>query len=490
MESLPDDVLQDILEKCPDYATLSTATLLCKRLHSTAEQHPKSIAKAIARNLIGDALPQAMRVARYRKMINDFGVDPHDEEQVVILAEFDMNAVLDTDEVEVLSTQDMKILTRLSGCLKTLEDAFSWRHRDRRSHTSVLSDLESLRFRKALLRLILFCAIFSPRHLDDVYTRFQHEEELEIFGMGAGNGPVALVNYHKATKRFFASFLSQDLLEMLPVANFLIDLGGWLVVSRGPLLTLRLLCGPLTIASQFRSQMASSCHYADMTRWLSVEGVWGSMYATAVNATLSENSDTGNTFLTGVLIFTLKQRQEVNVPAERTGMHTLQGLDFILDPVDAAPEYCAHCQDSDTLLWNCDNWDFVNGSNDLSLTPLSQHLPGNLSSVHSVTEDVRSQYEALRSANPRWVHALMLDLFNKDFIQAEWEGLCAEDLLCNVCLQDFVGQHLYLWLREKRALRGDPVLDDCRWGYSCTTMVFNETHAAELNHLCPQSRQT
>ncbi|KIY63486.1 hypothetical protein CYLTODRAFT_426059 [Cylindrobasidium torrendii FP15055 ss-10] len=491
MESLPDDVLQDILEQCPDYATLSTATLLCKRLHDIAEQHPKSIAKAVATNLIGPALPQAMRVVRYRQMMSSASdtEEDGDEEECEIPATVDMDAVQETIEEGLLSIEEKQTITRLSDTLKTLEDAFSWKHRDRKSHTSVLSNLESFRFRKALLRVTLYCAIFSPHYLEVVYERSEYEEEMGTFVMGSSTITIALDKYFKATREFFGSFVSQDLLEMLPVAEFLSDLGFWIRLPR-PFGGMHALPGPLTIASEFRSRLASSRAAEILGEYLSIEGDWNDFDMTAAQAVTPPDALSEDEYLTSVILFVLEQRQGVKVPAERSGLHTVRGLELILDPIDAAPEECAHCHASDTFLWNCDNWDYASGYKAFNVLELAAYLPGKLSRADSVMYELHLEYEDLFNTDPRVFPALMLDLLDssRGLIQAEWEGLCAEDLLCDQCLVKFLKDHLYLLLRNKQVLRGDRLLEDCWWGYNCRTMVHKPAHEEKLNHLCPQTR--
>ncbi|KIY63487.1 hypothetical protein CYLTODRAFT_493863 [Cylindrobasidium torrendii FP15055 ss-10] len=483
LESLPDDVLQNILEQCPDFKTHSTATLVCKRLHRITEHHPKSIAKAIATRLIGEALPQAIRVARYRKMMLDSGVYTFNDREEPIPAEVDMNAVLETDEEGILTIEEKQVITRLAWCLEVLEDAFSWRHRDRKSFTSVLSNSESFKFRKALLRVALYCAIFSPSHLVDVAIRDMYERDPIESLKGV---PIQAVdNCDKARRASLASFASQDLLEMLPVVEFLADLGTWMaklyISPRG----LRVTTGPLSIALAFQSHLvsntfgkASHCH-----DWISVEGKWGDIDSSAICDVLYRtNNTTSDMFLTNVLLDVLEGRQGVKSPPERTGLHTLRGLDLILNSVDISSEQCVRCKASETLL--CDNWAYAGGMEDFDMHRLATHLPGILSKIYSVTYDLFIEHQSLDEAEPYVFRALMLELMDEDSIQAEWEDIYEDDLLCTTCLESFLKAHLHLWLRLKQVSRGDPIREDCLLGYECQKMR-SAAHAAEFNHLCP-----
>lgn len=80
---LDGDIVYRILTFCPTFATLQSAILVSKAFHSVFQSHPKvshlkllscpysneefrkSITRAVAYNVIGPALPQALRVARY-----------------------------------------------------------------------------------------------------------------------------------------------------------------------------------------------------------------------------------------------------------------------------------------------------------------------------------------------------------------------------------------------------------------------------------------
>ncbi|ESK88449.1 hypothetical protein Moror_14685 [Moniliophthora roreri MCA 2997] len=111
---LDDDIINRILCSS-DFGTLYAAILTAKSFYRVFQTHPNSILRAVAHNVSGPAISQALRYIRF--------VD------------------------EARRTQD-------------LEDFFSFTHKNRKSKTSQLTYLESWRFKRALYRIMLYSHIF------------------------------------------------------------------------------------------------------------------------------------------------------------------------------------------------------------------------------------------------------------------------------------------------------------------------------------------
>lgn len=62
---LPTDILDRVLMHLRDFNTLSAAIKICKSVYDVFEAHPKSIVQAVAYNIAGPALPDAIRVIPY-----------------------------------------------------------------------------------------------------------------------------------------------------------------------------------------------------------------------------------------------------------------------------------------------------------------------------------------------------------------------------------------------------------------------------------------
>jgi len=64
---LDDDVIDRILQFLPSFSTLYSAILTSKSFYQVYKAHPRSIIRAVAYNVIGPALPQALRAIRYQE---------------------------------------------------------------------------------------------------------------------------------------------------------------------------------------------------------------------------------------------------------------------------------------------------------------------------------------------------------------------------------------------------------------------------------------
>ncbi|KAJ6460528.1 hypothetical protein C8R45DRAFT_1108942 [Mycena sanguinolenta] len=62
---LDDDIVGQIMVSCPTFGTLEVSALASKAFYRGLRAHPKSITRAVAYNIVGPALPQALRVIRY-----------------------------------------------------------------------------------------------------------------------------------------------------------------------------------------------------------------------------------------------------------------------------------------------------------------------------------------------------------------------------------------------------------------------------------------
>lgn len=114
---LDDDITDRILIFLPDFASLHATMLASKAFYTVFKAHPNSITRAIAYNVAGPALPQAMRAIRYQHPESDGDDDGSDP--VVPWAEADTISPITQDEI--------KELTANATVVGPLEDLFSMR---------------------------------------------------------------------------------------------------------------------------------------------------------------------------------------------------------------------------------------------------------------------------------------------------------------------------------------------------------------------------
>ncbi|KAJ7791634.1 hypothetical protein B0H14DRAFT_2934859 [Mycena olivaceomarginata] len=141
---LDDDIVAHIMTFCSTFGSLHSATLVCHTFHRVFSAHPKSITYAVAYNIVGPALPQALRLLR------PAAIDP------IILA---TNCPEEHDTASLITAKEK------SSSNSTL----SW-FKDRNSQTSVLNWEESHRFRRSMYRIMLYCELFngSRWNLDEI----------------------------------------------------------------------------------------------------------------------------------------------------------------------------------------------------------------------------------------------------------------------------------------------------------------------------------
>jgi hypothetical protein len=138
----------------------------------------QSITYAVAYNIVGPALPQALRLLRYPYPNDKAGaaIDP------IVLA---TNCPEEHDTASLITAKEKILLQLDSELVEALENLYSSlcvpfcglgceltviRFKDRNSQTSVLNWEESHRFRRSMYRIMLYCELFngSRWNLDEI----------------------------------------------------------------------------------------------------------------------------------------------------------------------------------------------------------------------------------------------------------------------------------------------------------------------------------
>ncbi|KAJ7034269.1 hypothetical protein C8F04DRAFT_903450, partial [Mycena alexandri] len=153
---LDDDIVDRIMTFCPTFSALQSTILASKAFYSIFQTHPKSIMRAVAYNIVGPALPQALRVVRY-----EYHNDDSDIRQAKDLTPNELAEKCPEDHTpSVITAQEKRMLLENSEIVDELEDVYSFTQKDRTSRTSVLTPDESHRFRRAMYRIMLYTGIF------------------------------------------------------------------------------------------------------------------------------------------------------------------------------------------------------------------------------------------------------------------------------------------------------------------------------------------
>ncbi|KAJ6560099.1 hypothetical protein B0H19DRAFT_1146496 [Mycena capillaripes] len=157
--NLPNDILDRILQWAPTFQTLQTAILVSKGWYQVFQTHPKSIIRSVAKNVVGPALPDAVRVLRYSCNTATKGSD---------------------DDMDALTGSEFRCLQTNAAMVRQLEVAFSSKYRDPLSRTSQLSWMESWRFARAMYRIMLYCDVFRMPDDEDQVIDLEENQHIEI----------------------------------------------------------------------------------------------------------------------------------------------------------------------------------------------------------------------------------------------------------------------------------------------------------------------
>ncbi|KAF9262321.1 hypothetical protein L218DRAFT_867712 [Marasmius fiardii PR-910] len=215
---LDDDIVDRILIFSPDFVTLNNIILTAKAFYNVYICHPKSITRAVAYNVVGPALPQALRAIRcpVQDQENSNAEPPEDELGDAWDAE--------TGEYGPILPQEVTHLVKNAKAFKGLEENFSLRHKNRRfKDSSQLTFTESYRFQGALYRIMLYCRIFyGPKYVeitDEFVNEDDDEENRDLLDR--------LNKERKKRKQFLEAYSDEQLLQILSVSRFLKEVFFW-----------------------------------------------------------------------------------------------------------------------------------------------------------------------------------------------------------------------------------------------------------------------
>ncbi|KAJ7181536.1 hypothetical protein C8R43DRAFT_969476 [Mycena crocata] len=493
--TIPNDVLDQILGASPDFDTLRAAQGVCSTWHRVFETHPKSLVLSVARRMVGPALPQAVRFVRYPypEKGSEWGDEDSEEEESVTEDSDDEDVgtskrkpkavCSERDPIGELSGKEQKQLQKTAKVVEELEALFSHRHKSPASKSSHLTVLESHRFMRAMYRVMLYCELFYlPLNLDDIDAM---EEE-----------PDAIVKIVRGRHAFLNEYATDEhLLEMRAIIAFLYELIQEVIEDADDFERLKDIClstGPAVILQAYRDKTQEPFEDA-----LEVEVL-----------TSGEDNAFFGGFFSAPLAKICKTRKIV-LPVSAWGA--------IID--DAAPvkvrtkaSACAQCGVyagglKRVVLYNEGNWanliavDFCallkgqladNEYEAGALVELFMSASGSSSSSSSSSSSTSSKSTSNSSSYSRTCPAdvVVAEIYALDVKSRapEFVGWKKEESLCGVCLERFVGEHLHLWLYQRKVRDGWKPTEDCWYGWNCNTQIHKVDHAKAKNHLCKPRR--
>ncbi|KAJ7098583.1 hypothetical protein B0H15DRAFT_821305 [Mycena belliarum] len=460
--TLSDDVLTHVLAASPTFSTLYAAAGVCKTWQGVFVAHPRSLVLTVAHNVVGPALPQAIRFLRYPyppKTENSWGSDNEDrDEEDDEATEDDTDDEDDapkkskppmakekkvpasspeSDDIGDLSPEERARLQKNAGLVNELEDRFSLRHKDRTSKTSQLTALESHRFARAMYRIMLYCEVFYlPLNLDDIDSMEDEEDDIE--------------KIQKARQKMLEEYSTAELLEIRDAVDFLHELIKEVLDDDDDFDRLKDICiatGPKIVLQAYLARRSE---------------VFEEALEPEVMTSGEENPFFGGFF--SIPLETLWTKRKVDPPKSQ--------WDAILDEVRGQSDTCTQCGVvAGFKLWNEANWQNLINVDFCAL------LMGKLSENDVETAALIDLF--MSTCDSVVVVSEIFDMRTTDF--AAWKK---SDDLCSTCLDKLIAAHLHLWLFKRKVADGWKPTQNCWYGYSCNTQVHKRNHAKEKNHLC------
>ncbi|KAJ7596044.1 hypothetical protein C8J56DRAFT_1116448 [Mycena floridula] len=422
---IDDDIVDRILTFLTSFEDLQATILVSKSLYSIFQTRPKSIIRAVASNVIGPALPQALLAARW-------------ELGKVYLR---TSVPSERDTISSILPREAHVLTRYANECRDLEDIFSLRHKDRTSQTSQLNPTESHRFTRALYRLMTLPSLFPDAFPDDDYDDDGDEEAL----------------YTPRIVMFLEDLKTEEISQLQSVVFFIGDLGRWAYACDGDAsVSLAMICArPESVLHSFREKSSEMLEEAREPPALNI-----------ITSSIS----------------TILESRNLKPPDSSTPDHWRS----ILVDVVGQNDTCTQCQKVEgPYLWGKSNWRYLYGASDGIFSPefLPQLMKGHLRRSRIVCRYFQDS-DFLHV--PGFYETLMQEIF--DIKSDEFVNWTPEDWLCTDCFKHLLSSHLHIWLLQRKRQEGEAIQEDCWYGYNCRTQTHRPLHEAKLNHLCEPTR--
>ncbi|KAJ7501084.1 hypothetical protein B0H11DRAFT_2275414 [Mycena galericulata] len=441
---LNDDVLDRILKFCPTFGTLEATVLVSKAFYRVFQTHPKSITRAVAYNVVGQALPQALRVVRYPYYeFESTGADP------VAMA----TTCSEDQDIDLITSEEKETLEVNAKMVADFEDIYSLQCKDRTSKKSVLTPAESWRFRRAMYRIMLYCNLFPDK-------RYYGDELYELDEL-LDDDIVSKVRRQRTA--VLDQYSMDELHQLNSVVNFLRS-----VFENVATINWRGSLSPI----RFLHLMHFPKGKSDVLLSLGLR-VALTAYQDRDSLELEEEIELFSGYISVPLDSIWAARQitppEVEEPAST----------WVLDQVRGADDTCSQCSDNGGMdLYTEANWSRFPDS-------LRSHLKSNLMLNPIIKTELRAAIDHIDNTDA--AGPFIGELFSLPNGAPKVAGWAREDSYCFFCLKRFLKENLWRWFFAERVKAGWTVPEDCEYGWDCT-MQHEHSHAEARNHLCDPRR--
>ncbi|KAJ7501048.1 hypothetical protein B0H11DRAFT_1993456 [Mycena galericulata] len=417
---LDDDILDRILTFCATFGTLKASILVSKAFYRVFRSHPKSITRAVAYNVVGPALPQALRVVRYPYNVSYDGP--------FLDAASMATACPENQDIGVITAAEGKNLEKNSRVVEELEDIYSLKNKDRTSSKSLLTQDESWRFRRAMYRIMMFCNMFTeePFEGEDI------DDTME--------GRVEMIRLQRIA--VLDEYSTVELHQLYSVVKFM----------RGIVRTLAIHPREITIDALLSLGPAAGLHAYQHRRrpdYFPIQLFAGYFSRPLHNIWKARNVTPPN-------------------DDERASA-------WIVDAIQGAEDTCSQCGISGGIdLYTEANWSRFPIYFPNLLKARLTHNPA----VRGPEFFAATAHLFKSDALGPWIG----DMFARRKTP-EFDGWARESSYCFACLKHFLTEHLWRWFLEERIKAGWVPPPNCRHGWECL-IQDDPRHATAKNHLC------
>ncbi|KAF5380712.1 hypothetical protein D9757_007050 [Collybiopsis confluens] len=522
---VPDDILHNILCYSQTFSSLFSEISTCKSFYNVFQTHPKSIMRAVAHNICGPPLPQALRCIRHPdiapkslKKLTRWGSNSNsDAEDVDMTVERrskadDTEYVVDLDSLSEapITGEETFQLVENAAVARRLEDLFSRRqvhtsylipliltlvrYVNRGFQTTQLDPTESQVFCAAVYHLMLYSSIFHP---STWISDLPDDEDPTNDTLGESRRREALIKRSK----FLTHLSTPELLQVHSVAEFVKELVAWCVRMDGypdDIQDFALAAGPTLVLECFDNPQHGLRPIDDVLDFFEEE--------------LDLNPNISG-YLSAPLNKVLAERKEKPPPSDFTHWRSISSR------IREENAQCDRCHQSyglqvyhESTLGNYSDPNISVGSYnsryEYRWDRISNYLRANLryNRVETAALALEAEEHGQNLLSKIWSDLWDLNMVKQQETAPSFPDWTRDGFLCEACFRAFMVENLWAWFRYRKSAKG-PVLENCWYGYNCRTQTHREEHAAKLNvcwsfypqqqydpaylilqHLCEQTR--
>ncbi|KAJ3761514.1 hypothetical protein EV360DRAFT_80169 [Lentinula raphanica] len=465
---VPDDIIYEILLSSPLFSSLKATLLTCKQFYRVFQSHPNSVVRAVAYNITGPALPQALECIRHPFV-------PVHSRPLLRLSLSDPDDLGDLLSAPIIPSETYQIVAN-SKIVKRLEDMFSFRYVDRTASTSQLSPSESRVFCIAVYRLMLYGAIAN---LD----AWIHEE----LNSEEGDRVTLLDNREDTEKgdKLFSRLSTLELLQLHSVAEFLKEVLCFCARNydyADEICDLVVVAGPGRIFNGFDNKGRDGLRFLDdFSCFFRLEDP--ETLASLSSSPLLRILDLRNVEPPSGFAHWLSVSSRAS---ERNSQ---------CDRCQETFDFGAHSKSTFTEISNGECYRLhITYQQNYGPQHIHQYLKSNL---RCNTSEISAFIERIKEFGASLLLLQMWnDLWRLDLVQQQPEDQqfpytlpdwTEDSYLCPVCFTSFLSENLWLWWRHIKS-SSKTLKQDCCYGFNCELQVKSALHAEDFNHLCEQTQ--